>query len=224
MVLVGFPVVRADTAVAPTFSPGSGTYTTARTIALTTATSGASINYTTDGTTPSDTVGALYTGPFKISTTTTVNAIAYASGMDNSPVSTATYVIVTAVPSITSVSPTAGQAGTTVTVVGSGFGATQGAGFVWLGSTLGAVVSWSDTQIVATVAANSISGSVQVQQLGAISNSVPFSVNTATVSTVAPTSGVPGTSVTISGSGFGSSQGAGQVLLGTAPGHSAKLE
>ena len=119
---LGLPVAYADSASAPAFSPGSGTYTTSRTVALTTSTSGASINYTTDGATPSDTVGTLYTGPITITATTTLKAIAYASGLDNSPVSAATHLIVTSRPSITSVSPTTGQTGSTVTVAGSGFG------------------------------------------------------------------------------------------------------
>jgi hypothetical protein len=109
------------------------------------------------------------------------------------------YTIV-APPNITSVTPTSGVAGTQVTISGSGFGATQGTGVVWLGSTLGAVVSWTSTQISATVASNSTSGTIQVQQYGAWSNAVAFSVNTATISSVTPTSGLAGTQVTITGS------------------------
>jgi hypothetical protein len=121
-------------------------------------------------------------------------------------------------PNITSVSPTTGAAGTQVTVSGSNFGTSQGSGNVLLGSTYGAVVSWSNTQIVATVAAISQSGAAQVQQGGVLSNAVTFNVNTATVSNVSPTSGVPGTQVTVNGSGFGATQGSGQVWLGTANG------
>ena len=52
-------------------------------------------------------------------------------------------------PVVTSVSPTTGIPGTTqITVSGSGFGATQGTGFVQLGSQDGVVSSWSDTQVV----------------------------------------------------------------------------
>jgi uncharacterized protein YjdB len=121
-------------------------------------------------------------------------------------------------PNITSVSPTTGAAGTQVTISGSGFGTPQGTGTVWLGSTYGAVVSWIDTQIVANVAAISQSGTVQVQQGGVLSNAVSFTVNTATITNVSPSSGVPGTQVTITGSGFGAERGTGQVWLGTANG------
>jgi len=121
-------------------------------------------------------------------------------------------------PNIMSVSPPTGTAGTQVTIFGTGFGATQGTGTVWLGSTYATVVSWTNTQIVAIVAAISQSGTAQVQQGGVLSNSVAFNVNTGTILNVSPASGVPGTPVTITGSGFGASQGIGQVWLGTANG------
>jgi hypothetical protein len=118
-------------------------------------------------------------------------------------------------PAILSVSP---AAGTQVTISGSGFGTAQGTGAVLLGSTYGSVVSWSDSQVVATVATNARSGNAQVQRGGALSNAVAFTVITPTISTVTPTIGLPGTSVTIAGSGFGAIQGNGQVWLGTATG------
>jgi hypothetical protein len=123
---------------------------------------------------------------------------------------------VTPVPLIASASPTSGGAAGQFTISGSGFGAVQGPGTVWLGSTYATATSWSDTQIIAKVASNSTSGTAQVQQGGAWSNSVPFTVNTATISTVTPDIGLPGTPVTITGSGFGGNPG--QVWLGTAAG------
>jgi hypothetical protein len=153
-----------------------------------------------------------YTGsPFSFSVTV------YDSAGAASPPQSLSISIV-APPSISSVTPTSGAAGVQVTILGSGFGAARGTGVVWLGTNPGAVLSWSDTQIVATVASNATSGSVLVQQNGASSNSIPFTVNTVTISSVTPTSGLPGTEVTITGSGFGSVQGTGQVWLGTANG------
>ena len=105
-----------------------------------------------------------------------------------------------------------------MTVAGSGFGSTQGAGKLWLGSTLATIISWSDTQIVATVASNSTSGNAQVLQSGTWSTAVPFNVSTATISSVTPTGGLPGTLITIAGSGFGAAHGTGQIWLGTMPG------
>ncbi len=77
---------------APSFSPAGGTYTSAQTVTLSTSTSGASIRYTTDGSTPSSSAGTLYSGPFTVGTTTTVRAIAY-TGTASSSVSSATYTI-----------------------------------------------------------------------------------------------------------------------------------
>ena len=134
--------------------------------------------------------------------------------------SASTAFAVTARPVITTLSPSTGAANTQVTISGRGFGAAQGTGTVWLGSTpAGSVVSWSDTQIVATVASNAASGNAMVQQSGVWSSAVPFTVNTPTISSVTPASGVPGTTVTIAGSGFGAAQGTGgQVWLGTMSG------
>ncbi len=77
----------------PTFSPAAGTYTSAQNVAITTTTSGASIRYTTDGSTPSETAGTLYSSPVSVSTTTTINAIAYEAGFTDSAVTSATYTI-----------------------------------------------------------------------------------------------------------------------------------
>ena len=60
---------------------------------ISTPTPGASIRYTTDGSTPSQTAGPLYSGPITVTSSLTVNAIAYASGMINSAVSSAAYTI-----------------------------------------------------------------------------------------------------------------------------------
>jgi uncharacterized protein YjdB len=121
-------------------------------------------------------------------------------------------------PSVTSAYPSTGQAGSQITLSGASFGSSQGSGQVWLGTTYASVVSWSDGQIVAIVALNASSGVAQVQQNGVWSNTVPFNVNTATVVAASPSSGIPGTTVTINGSGFGASQGSGLVWLGTANG------
>ena len=81
-------------------------------------------------------------------------------------------------PSIASLSPTSGAVGASVTIVGSNFGATQGSGNVWLGSTYGVVTSWSDTQVIATVASGSQTGTAKIFQSGAWSNAPAFTVET----------------------------------------------
>ena len=85
----------AQNAATPTFSPAAGTYTSVQSVTLSTTTAGASIYYTTDGTTPTNT-STLYSPatPISVSTTTTINAIAAeAPEYLNSSVATATYTI-----------------------------------------------------------------------------------------------------------------------------------
>jgi hypothetical protein len=160
----------------------------------------------------------LYTAPSGISSQQTVTVTA--TSVADTTKSASSAITLNPLPSITSVSATAGGPAGQYTISGSGFGATQGTGTVWLGTTFASVVSWSSTQIQATVASNSQSGTAQVRQASAWSNTVPFTVATPTISTVTPTSGVqPGiTVVTVAGSGFGAAQGNGQVWLGTAYG------
>ena len=88
-----FSSTGTSTVAAPTFSPGPGTFTSPQSVSIASATSGASIRYTTNGTTPSSTVGTVYTGPVTISATTTLKAIAYKSGSTDSSVTSGTYTI-----------------------------------------------------------------------------------------------------------------------------------
>jgi len=81
----------ANQVVAPVFSPAGGVYTSPPSITLATTTNGASIRYSIDGSTPSETSGIVYTVPFTVSLGTTVRAIAYASGMADSAVTSASY-------------------------------------------------------------------------------------------------------------------------------------
>ena len=60
---------------------------------ITTATDGAEIRYTTDGTAPTATSGNLYSGPIQVSATTTIAAIAYKTGWVDSPVAHATFTV-----------------------------------------------------------------------------------------------------------------------------------
>ena len=82
------------TAASPTFSPAPGSYTTAQSVVLADSTPGALIYYTTNGTTPTLS-SALYSSgtPLQISSTTTIEAIAVASGYGNSTIASATYLI-----------------------------------------------------------------------------------------------------------------------------------
>ena len=83
--------VATATCETPTFSPAAGTFFGEQEITLATSTAGASIYYTTDGTTPSSSNGTLYDDPFSIDETTTIKAIAVKAGASDSEVAEATY-------------------------------------------------------------------------------------------------------------------------------------
>ena len=56
-------VNSATQCATPTFNPAAGTYSSAQSVTISTTTGGATINYTTNGTTPSSTVGTVYSNP-----------------------------------------------------------------------------------------------------------------------------------------------------------------
>src|SRR6185437_8896133 len=88
-------VTFSRAAATPTFSLAPGTYNSAQTITITEATQGATIYYTTDGSTPT-TGSSVYSGPISLSQSTTLKAIAVASGYDPSSIASATYNILIA--------------------------------------------------------------------------------------------------------------------------------
>ena len=75
----------------PTFSPAPGPYT--QPITISTTTPGATIRYTTDGSTPTSSTGTIYTSPVAVSVTSTVKAIAYESGASDSSVASGIYTL-----------------------------------------------------------------------------------------------------------------------------------
>jgi hypothetical protein len=74
----------------PTISPNGGTITGPTSVTLATATSGASIRYTTDGSTPTSS-STLYSGAFTVDASVTIMAQAFKSGMLDSLVAIATF-------------------------------------------------------------------------------------------------------------------------------------
>ncbi|HVU24146.1 MAG TPA: chitobiase/beta-hexosaminidase C-terminal domain-containing protein [Opitutus sp.] len=85
--------VALPPAAAPVFAPGGGTYTSVQHVAITSATDGATIRYTTDGSTPDGSHGTVYSGAIEIGATTTLKAVAYKSGLSDSAVTSADYVV-----------------------------------------------------------------------------------------------------------------------------------
>lgn len=124
-----------------------------------------------------------------------------------------------AAPSITSINPSSGPVGSTVTITGMNFGAPVGTNTILFnGSPNSApVISWSATTIVITVPVGATTGGVTVTTSVARSNAVLFTVTAAppapSISNLNPTSGPVGTTVTVTGTNFGSSQGSSTVVF-----------
>jgi hypothetical protein len=85
-------VVEGVVITPPAVSPVAGTYTSAQSVALT-AVGSLSIRYTLDGSTPSCTVGTLYTAPISIGTTQTLKAISCYAQDHSSTVASYLYTI-----------------------------------------------------------------------------------------------------------------------------------
>ena len=116
--------------------------------------------------------------------------------------------------SVTSLNPTSGPVGTSVTITGTNFGSSQGTSTVTFNGTLSTPTNWSAASITAPVPAGATSGNVVVTVAGAASNGVFFTVTSAsgpTITSLNPASGPVATSVTINGTNFGSSQGTSTV-------------
>ena len=84
----GFTEFVADTA----FSVDRGFYSSPISVAITSATQGAEIRYTTDGSKPTESTGNVYTGPVPISETTVLRAAAFKPGAIPTNVDTHTYI------------------------------------------------------------------------------------------------------------------------------------
>jgi RHS repeat-associated protein len=112
-------------------------------------------------------------------------------------------------PTISSLAPPAAPPYGTVVINGSGFGPDEGGGQVFFNglSGSGGILSWSNTQITVSVPLQATSGPVTVSKYGIASNGVSFTLLEAlSVTNISPTIGAPGSTVTITGTGFGPSQ------------------
>src|SRR4029077_3819931 len=118
-------------------------------------------------------------------------------------------------PAITSLNPTSGPWGASVTIAGASFGATQGSGAVTFNGIAGTPTSWSDTSIAVPVPNGATTGNVVVTVGTVASNGVPFTVTSPgpSIFSLNPTSGPVGTSITITGANYGATQGTSTVTF-----------
>jgi len=119
-----YTVSGGTAAATPTFSPTPGGYYATQKVTLKDTTSGASIYYTTNGTTPTIS-STLYTGTITVSATETIAAIAIANGFTSSAAGSGLYTIL--LPAATpTFSPAAGtyDGAQTVTISSTTSGAT----------------------------------------------------------------------------------------------------
>ena len=117
-------------------------------------------------------------------------------------------------PVITSISPSTAPAGTSITIAGTGFGTSATTSIVSFNGTTATTTAWTPTSIQATVPSVSPAGPVTVTMGGARSTGYPFTLQVPVISSLEPTSGAPGTTVTLTGSGFETQQGASAVRVG----------
>ena len=198
----------SGTAVAvatPTFSLAAGTYVAPQTIKISDSATGATIYYTTNGTTPT-TGSTVYSGPITLSSIATIQleAIATIDGYSPSAVGTATYTLINPTPVISGTSPmytTAGGTVFTLTVNGSGF---LSSSTVFWGASALVTQYVSATQLTAQVPATDIAYvgafAITVQSPapgGGTSNAWQFQVDSSsTTGTTAPTVGSTTATVT----------------------------
>ena len=122
-----YTIVVLTAAATPTFSPAPGVVSSGTTVAISSATTGATIYYTTDGTQPGTSAGgstSVYSTPIAITAATTINAIAVASGFLNSAVASGVYTLTpAATPVFTPPDASVVAAGSTVAISSTTAGA-----------------------------------------------------------------------------------------------------
>jgi len=84
---------RGGLTATPTFAPPAGTYAGSTAVRIASATPGAQIRFTTNGSSPSRKNGTVYTGPVTLGSSVTLQAIAFSSGRKASFVATGRYTI-----------------------------------------------------------------------------------------------------------------------------------
>jgi hypothetical protein len=112
--------------------------------------------------------------------------------------------LLASLPLITGISPNYGAPAAFVSITGTGFGATQGNGYVVVGNGRAEVTSWSTSSITIRVPSTATTGSLYLIADGQSTNAVPFTVDSepslSKTSPISVTTGAAGTQVTFTGS------------------------
>ena len=110
--------------------------------------------------------------------------------------------------SVLSFSPAGGIVGTTVTINGSGFQASQRDSTITFNGIPATATTWTDTQIVAAVPSGTATGQIHVTVNSVTNNNSnsPFEVPNPVITSITPPEAPAGGTITIAGSGFGPSQ------------------
>jgi uncharacterized repeat protein (TIGR03803 family) len=132
----------------PVISPAGGTYASAQSVTITDSTAGATIYYTTNGTTPTAS-STVYSGAISVSSTETIEAIATANGFSNSAVASAAYTINLAAAATPVISPAAGtySSAQSVTITDA---------------TAGAIIYYTTNGTMPTASSTQYSGAISV--------------------------------------------------------------
>ena len=163
---------KAGSVSQPTL-PASCSFTGNKEITIT-GPEGATIRYTTDGSSPQINTGTVYENPFNINTTTTIKAIAIINNV-SSTIAEATYtrlydiVLTQTVGGVISASPTQAAAGTTITLT-----ATPNVGYTFGSWSVSPTVTINDNSF--TMPANDVAVSASFSEASGI-YTVSFNVN-----------------------------------------------
>ena len=176
--------INLPAAATPVFSVAAGTYASAQTVSITDATTGATIYYTTNGTTPT-TSSTVYSGPITVSATETLKAIAASTGLANSAVASATYTISSG-PAAPTFTPAAGTYTGTQTVTLSD--TTPGCSFFYQFNGVGTAFQYTGP-ITVSSSESIVAIAVDPSYNSSARTTAAYTINTAAVAT--PTFSVP---------------------------------
>ena len=115
-------------------------------------------------------------------------------------------------PSITSLAPTSGPVGASVTITGTNFGATKGTSTVTFNGTIATPTTWSATSIVVPVPAGATTGNVVVTVGGLASNGMGFTVSAPRAITLVQRRSQDGGTAASSSLAFSASNGGGNFI------------